>query len=238
MKLPASLVFASVFVLVFALACETTPAADAQPAASASAAAAVGHKKFSEIPAHAGITMTPDSRSYTMSPELAASIEHRSEAAANAPPAVPAPKTDWNAKCLATRGCPTKSAEIPDCAPDKRAPTWTDVSSDAEKLLGKVIEVQGAIGLSGGGPRTGTCAPNDCCHALKFGMLIDGLPDALFLPGMTCSGDDSKICCKVPADGQVVVARGMLQRASAGAGILKWQLDKVALCIPDLSPKH
>jgi hypothetical protein len=168
-------------------------------------------------------------------PEPPADLVRRAELAASASAAPPA-KKDWSPRCLASRGCPTKTAAIPSCVPGTKVPGWSETFNDANKLVGKTIEVSGSLGLTGSNPVGKACAPNECCHTLRFGMLLESAPEALLLPGLSCTGDDSELCCSVPAESQKVVARGTLQHAT-GAGIVKWQLGSASLCTPMSTPQ-
>jgi len=105
---------------------------------------------------------------------------------------------------------------------------------DADSLVGKVIEVKGGLGLTGSNALSRVCAPGECCHSLRFGMVLEGR-EVLFFPSLTCAGDDSKVCCSMPAEGQVVMAHGKLERAK-GPGIVKWQIRNPTLCVPGTPP--
>jgi hypothetical protein len=98
--------------------------------------------------------------------------------------------------------------------------------------------VSGTLGLSlikKTGP--GTCAPGACCNKLEMQLVLVGEPSgSLPLRGFTCSGDDSVLCCSVPAEGQAVVAKGRLQKQPADTS--KWQLSDPTLCRVDNTPKH
>ncbi len=155
--------------------------------------------------------------------------------AQGAPSANPDP-AHWNASCLAKRGCPTKEKSLPTCDPGTKAALWSMAQTDADSLLGKTIDVSGMLGLTPTlAPAKHKCAPDTCCHQLGFGITVDGTPLALPLKGYSCTGDDSKLCCTVPTDDQRVIAHGRLAKAS-GAGVAKWQLEDVALCLVPPAP--
>jgi len=154
------------------------------------------------------------------------------------PPLPKRDKNDWQASCKIQKGCEPGPQEIPTCEAQVPQRPWVDVVTEGDVLLGKEVVVSGTLGLSlikktG----SGTCAPGACCHTLDMQIVLIGEPTgSLPLRGLTCSGDDSVLCCKVPADGQAVVARGRLRKASAG--VSKWQLDEPTLCLIDNTPKH
>jgi len=155
-----------------------------------------------------------------------------------AKPAKSRDKKDWQANCKIQRPCVPETKNLPSCEAHVAQRPWVDVVSEGEAVLGKEVEVSGTLGLSlikktG----SGACAPGACCHTLDMQLVLVGEPNgSLPLRGLTCSGDDSTLCCSVPADGQAVVARGRLRKLDAGAS--KWQLDDPTLCLIDNSPNH
>jgi hypothetical protein len=163
----------------------------------------------------------------------------RDRAAAAAPP--PAPK-NWKPSCLVHRACPTKEQALPTCEKGKSAPRWSELQFQAESMVGKTVDVTGVLGIA---PTPSTsnlnnkCAPDTCCHTLRMGMTLDGEPASLPLIGMSCSGDDSKLCCSVPANSQTAIAHGRLINAP-GAGAAKWQLQDATLCEVEIpqGPDH
>ncbi|HEY0466350.1 MAG TPA: hypothetical protein VGC79_19200 [Polyangiaceae bacterium] len=157
-------------------------------------------------------------------------------------PPTPKPKSrdkqDWQANCKIQKACVPESKEIQTCDAQLSQRPWVDVVTEGDALLGKEVVVSGTLGLSlikktG----SGVCAPGACCHLLEMQIVLVGEPDgSLPLRGLTCSGDDSILCCSVPADGQSVVARGRLQKGASGGS--KWQLSEPTLCLIDNTPKH
>lgn len=154
------------------------------------------------------------------------------------PPGKSRDKRDWQANCKIQKACSPEARELPTCETHVLQRPWVDVVSEGDVVLGKEVEVSGTLGLSlikktG----SGTCAPGACCHTLEMQLVLVGEPvGSLPLRGLTCSGDDSALCCSVPADGQAVVARGRLQKATAGGS--KWQLNDATLCLIDNTRRH
>ena len=159
-------------------------------------------------------------------------IEERkaaAEAAAAAPPKVP-----WAASCQSHQKC-AEPPPIPDCKENVIAHNWDELEYNAAKAAGQTIDVEGPLALSpmhAVSPQK--CPPGVCCHKLDMNVVLDGRPDALALPGFTCHGDDSGMCCNVPANGQLVTATGTLKKAPPGSP-LKWQLTKASFCIGKIS---
>ncbi|HKO54011.1 MAG TPA: hypothetical protein VJV79_40160 [Polyangiaceae bacterium] len=172
-------------------------------------------------------------------PEMRADPEPSAFAAADAqrqkPPAKK-DKKDWQASCKIQTACAPETQPIPTCDAQVPQRPWVDVVTEGDAVLDKEVVVSGTLGLSlikktG----SGTCAPGACCHTLAMQIVLVGEPNgSLPLRGLTCSGDDSVLCCSVPAEGQAVVARGRLQKAGAG----KWQLSEPTLCAIDNTPRH
>ena len=154
------------------------------------------------------------------------------------PHAKPRDKKDWQANCRIQKGCLPEPQTIPTCDAHVAQRPWVDLVTEGDALLGKEVAVSGTIGLSllkktG----SGVCAKGACCHTLEMQIVLVGEPTgSLPLHGLGCSGDDSALCCSVPAEGQSVVARGRLQKVATGAS--KWQLDDPTLCLIDNTPQH
>jgi hypothetical protein len=147
-------------------------------------------------------------------------------------------KKDWQASCLIQHACAPAPQQIPTCAAQVPERPWVDVVTEGDALAGKEVAVSGTVGLSlikktG----SGTCQPGACCRTLEMQIVLVGEPQgSLPLRGLTCVGDDSAVCCSVPADGQAVVARGRLQKSAIGGS--KWQLSEPRLCLIDHTPQH
>jgi hypothetical protein len=145
--------------------------------------------------------------------------------------AAPPPNVAWGKTCQANRKCSKEPAAIPACPPGVIAEEWGQLEFDADKHLGQPVAVQGALALTPARPAsTKKCATGECCHSLAMNVVLDGRPDAVGLPGQTCTGDDSALCCTLPA-GQTVIANGKVEKAPAATG-LKYQLSDATFCTP------
>jgi hypothetical protein len=211
--------------LLCVIACKTNPEQAAAPAAAVSASTRANPHKHPPIPAR--------KRDY----EAEAVAIERARAAAAAAPSATVQKVAWRASCQVNRECAGKQRPLPVCAAPRPKFTWSDVQHDAESMLGKEVETVGNLGVTPSAPiKGGACKPGECCHSLRFAMVVDGSPTALPLAGYSCSGDDSKLCCTVENEGQEVVAKGRLAKAPAGS-IAKWQLLDASLCTPPRAPE-
>lgn len=194
------------------------------PAPSASSAALLGH---GETPAmHPGMAAPTADKLDEAATEAMAAREQRKDDAQTKAAALA--KT-WNAACQVHRKCPAPPA-LPDCKPTMIAHEWGELEYDASKAVGQMVEVEGPLAMSPAHPPgKQQCAPGVCCHTLDMNVVLDGRPNALALPGYTCHGDDSGLCCNLAAEGQMVTARGKLQKAPPGSP-LKWQLNSATFC--------
>ena len=174
-------------------------------------------------------------------PEMLPDVDSPALRAVSPAPVKPAKsrdKKDWQANCKIQRPCVPETKNIPSCDAQVTQRPWVDVVSEGNAVLGKEVEVSGTLGLSlikktG----SGECAPGACCHTLDMQLVLVGEPSgSLPLRGLTCSGDDSTLCCSVPADGQAVIARGKLQKVGTAAN--QWQLNDPTLCVIDNSARH
>lgn len=208
MKLPA-VCFVSLLAVV---ACKKHEGAATAPSASSSAHV---HPPVPEL--------QPDFEAQ------AAAIARTHPSASAAEPAVAAVK--WNASCQANRDCKATPLVLSSCEGPRLKFNWSDVQHDAPAMLGTEISAMGNVGVTPTkAPKPGKCEPGECCHSLSFAMVVDGTPSALLLKGFGCAGDDSKLCCTVPADGQEVIAKGRLEKAPKGSAAA-YQLADAKLCL-------
>jgi len=160
------------------------------------------------------------------------------EKAAPSQPQKSRDKKDWQPNCKIQRPCSPETKQLPTCDAQTAQRPWVDAVTEGDALIGKEVSVSGTVGLSlikktG----SGSCAPGACCHTLEMQLVLVGEPTgSLPLRGLTCSGDDSTLCCSVPAEGQSVIARGRLQKLNLG--VSKWQLNDPTLCVVDSTPRH
>jgi hypothetical protein len=125
---------------------------------------------------------------------------------------------EWPKDKLIQTGCTQPPKEIPKCDPGVTGEPWSSLVSRAVSLRDKPIVVQDRLLV---GPAHG--------KALRWIVLGEG-DRALRLkapwtnPG--CSGDESLLCCSLPAFGQRVVAKGKL----VGSSDSGWGLWSAELC--------
>jgi hypothetical protein len=215
-----------------ALSCQTQPDPQKSTAASSLNAREAAPPTQAGLPqGHPEVPMAaPDPTASALAESLAEASARRAAAAESAAAAVAA--TPWPASCQVHRKCAKEPLVIPNCEPGVVAEEWGQLEYNADKHLGQMVVVEGPLALTPASPPSpGKCAPNECCHSLHMNLVLDGRPDAVALPGFTCHGDDSALCCDVPANGQVVNVRGKVQKAPASSG-LKFQLANASFCIP------
>lgn len=150
----------------------------------------------------------------------------------------PLPGTAWPPGSAIERECQYPARSIPRCAGGTEGKPWATVLADANDLLGKTVSVRDRLSV---GPLENNNAYWAACElayadarmrALQCNLerrptiLGDGLaPLVLTDSTWGCLGEDpSRLCCALPAFGQVVVATGILRRGSA------WHLDNPSLC--------
>jgi hypothetical protein len=142
----------------------------------------------------------------------------------------PAPTGGWPEACLIHRACDDVPPPIDPCDGKSAAPpSWAELEPRAPSLVGTTVSVRGALLV---GPRDMYSCPtgSPCCSVARARRIAldawdrDG-EDLLVLGNLRCVGDDSRLCCKVPAYGQLVRAIGALKTAPGG-----YVLEKPALC--------
>ncbi len=233
MTLSARLTLGSVFVsLLIMTGCKKKPEpagpALTHPATSASSGSEQAPLlQHGEMPtAHPGMAAPAADKLDEAETEALAAREQRAE---DARAKADAQTKTWNAACQVHRAC-AEPPPLPDCKSTVIAHEWGELEYNADKAAGQIIEVEGPLAMSPTHPAGNQkCAPGVCCHTLDMNIVLDGRPNALALPGFTCHGDDSSLCCKVAAEGQLVTAKGKLQKAPPGSP-LKWQLTQATFC--------
>ncbi len=119
----------------------------------------------------------------------------------------------WPDECLVHRACVDAAPPLSLCSARADVPAWADLRPRAAALVGTRIAVRGALAV--GLMLDRRCDGSPCCgqHAVRAIVLgvtdldADGL---LTLAGPRCQGDDSRLCCALPAYGQQVRAEGTL----------------------------
>ncbi len=153
-----------------------------------------------------------------------------------------APGPPWEPYCLVQRGCGHRPTPIPPCAAGTDARDWSDLLASGETLSGQEVHVRGLLGV---GRRTfgwnNACVREGfraCCNNEGADIVLGGATETLGLPDLSCSGDESLLCCDVPAYGQVVVATGRLTRATheRSPADPRWILEDERLCVEPASP--
>lgn len=143
----------------------------------------------------------------------------------------PAPAGGWPEACLIHRACGDVPPPVAPC--DGRSatpPSWVELEPRAPSLVGTAVSVRGALLV---GPwHLDSCRPSSACCTVAGVRRIaldawdrDGEDHPLILGNLSCVGDDSRLCCQVPAYGQMIRAIGTLKKAPAG-----YVLGRPTLC--------
>jgi hypothetical protein len=93
----------------------------------------------------------------------------------------------------------------------------SELASFVPPASGERISVRGVLGLDSPSSTFAAChqtAPGitDCCNMASAEVFVGALPNGVRLDRLACYGDDSRLCCPVPAFGQVVVATGRIMK--------------------------
>ena len=128
--------------------------------------------------------------------------------------------TEWPQDRLIHRGCTEPPTPLPKCAAGVNGQPWSSFIAKAPSLQGQTITVQdrllvGPIFRQQAGHRSIVLGEGD--RALRpWGLGTIG----------ECIGDESRLCCKTPAFGQLVVAKGVL----GGSNDTGWGLKSEEIC--------
>lgn len=127
------------------------------------------------------------------------------------------------------------------CPKDIRPIDASELAAFVPTALDERLSVRGRLGMGPGPGTVGMCrqnegAPQNCCNRSSPRVFVGDIPHGARLAGLTCGGDESRICCEVPAFGQVVVATGYVMNeldsmiVSRGG---RWSLSDVVLCVEE-----
>ncbi|MFO0608723.1 MAG: hypothetical protein U0324_36490 [Polyangiales bacterium] len=147
---------------------------------------------------------------------------------------------DWEARCVAVRGCPAPRplARCPQPGPrvrlmERRA--LADVIAQRSTLVGQRVSVRGPLRAFLGCSEL-ACPRDVCCNACFSNLMLGAEADARASitlgadrdPVLGCRGDDSGLCCGTEVPTGEVVATGTL-RADPGGSL---RLVGADLCAP------
>lgn len=133
--------------------------------------------------------------------------------------AFPAKGSEWPQHCQVRRQCPPVEPIKPCIRPMAAVDAFRlDQFRDGDRVV-----VRGPLWI--GAPMFSTmvkCARNQCCNRVGGPVSVG----ALFLQELGCVGDNSGVCCTVPAFGQDVIATGVVKLIES-----EWTLVSPNLCV-------
>jgi hypothetical protein len=141
----------------------------------------------------------------------------------------------WQAECRIHRACPRTPA-LPPCS----EPLSALDSIAADELGGRPVILRGELSLGLGFGTLVACSSKQrsrpCCNGASRPaiLVVGGTP--VELNGLGCGGDESRVCCGVPAFGQRLVASGYL--GYTGDYEPQWLLRDASLCLEAAANKH
>jgi hypothetical protein len=145
----------------------------------------------------------------------------------------------WEDKCQIHQPCTVVAAQLPRCTDGSEAKDWSEV--DASKLGGQPVSVRGPLVGSRRIDESdraripaGITLPSEACGGpvTAYAPIVIGAPhQELALESLGCRGDDSRLCCNVPAYGQTVVATGRLVDEQGLLG--RYELHDAKLCVEE-----
>jgi len=146
--------------------------------------------------------------------------------------------------CLAKTGCRAVPA-LPACPSGLVTKTLAEVVTRGGNLLGKDVAVRGPLRYTQPTCTDAICRLGECCNHCRAKLVLSehdgvsaftGAADAILLDNIgavdrfICGGDDSAVCCVVPAAGADVVAQGSRHPAGVAAQSRTWALWGTTLC--------
>ena len=142
----------------------------------------------------------------------------------------PPPGTQWPKDRQIHRDCKERAAPLPTCAPGARGETWASLVSKATELKDQTIVVRDRLVVGPFVSNPGGAPNGPQSRALALGEGKKRLPFIFGQPKLWCTGDESRLCCRTQAFGQLVIATGKL----GGSKVHGWDLRSAELCeVPD-----
>ena len=110
--------------------------------------------------------------------------------------------------------------------------------ASAPPAFGERVSVRGALGPALESATFGKCNQptpgiTNCCNMASILAFVGGVANGVRLDRFACYGDESRLCCPVPAFGQVVVATGRIMKETESLTLNsggRFALADVTLC--------
>jgi hypothetical protein len=133
----------------------------------------------------------------------------------------------WDRDCDIHHKCKLTEEALPICTTNRDAESWQTMALRAEHFTDPHVVVRGRLVPDASAFSTAVyCTPaGACCNRRRAGFLLEGPPSDLRLDRPACVGDESRLCCRILAEGQDVIATGDLGYQS---GV--WSMANVSLC--------
>jgi hypothetical protein len=144
--------------------------------------------------------------------------------------------------CQIHQPCEHVPARLPRCPDGYEAKDWSQI--EPWKLDGQTVTVRGPLvasrRLQSGGFAAilGIPVPSGPCGAqvAQAPIVIGGLYQELAIESLWCRGDESRLCCDAPAQGQTVIATGRLVDREGLRG--RYELHDAKLCVEGQGPSR
>lgn len=121
-------------------------------------------------------------------------------------------KGKWAPDCLIHRACKVVPTALDLCPPGSDAPLWSTLPGRAEHFTDPRVAVKGQLVLADSWFSSAVgCKEGQCCNGLRVDIVVAGPPYDLQLVGLGCAGDESRQCCPFSAQGDEVIASGILK---------------------------
>ena len=138
----------------------------------------------------------------------------------------------WKTRCKIRTSCDRSVDALPVCPKQLETRSWAEVVTQAHALRERTISVSGPLAIGETLSSAAGCEPaHSCCNRAIAPVALGPAPYKLYLAGLDCRGDESRLCCNAPAFGQTVVAIGELAFDDS-SGKRDWTLRNPRLCEP------
>ena len=137
-------------------------------------------------------------------------------------------QTPWDRHCMIRQACPTMPRTLRHCDANAKRDAQSHLDAPKHEWMDRPVRVKGTLSVASVQGWLVRCPPS-CCNRTYAPIVVRTETELVELEGLSCGGDESRMCCNAPAFGQAVIATGELTVGSPLSA--KWKLVNAELCL-------
>lgn len=138
-------------------------------------------------------------------------------------------QSPWDRRCMVRQACTIMPRTLHHCTANAKRDAQSHLDAPEHELVGRLVHVKGALTVASVQGWLERCPPPTCCSPTYAPIVVRTESELVELEGLSCGGDESRMCCNAPALGQAVIATGELTVGSPLSA--KWKLVNAELCL-------